>query len=154
MNLSTYPLAALVSAYNGLTGATIKKFENRQIAERRLAAAAKEKGASLKAVLTGEAEAPAPVPAKKTNMAALAAVADAPKAKPSKEKKGGRAKEATSKTQIVEDLLLREEGTTREEILKATGWPSVSVQQMAKARKLTLTVQKDGRSARYWAKAA
>lgn len=39
MNLSTIPTSTLVAAYNALTGAAIKKFENRSKAETRVAAA-------------------------------------------------------------------------------------------------------------------
>jgi hypothetical protein len=44
---------------------------------------------------------------------------------------------AKSKTEIVANLLLK--GTTTAEVLKATGWPSVSMPAMAKAAGLDLT---------------
>jgi hypothetical protein len=46
------------------------------------------------------------------------------------------AEHAKSKTEIVGDLLLK--GTTTAEVLKATGWPSVSMPAMAKAAGLEL----------------
>jgi hypothetical protein len=47
------------------------------------------------------------------------------------------AENAKSKTEMVGDLLLK--GTTTAEVLKATGWPSVAMPQMAKANGLELT---------------
>ena len=58
---------------------------------------------------------------------------------------------AGSKVQIVADLLRRPEGATRDDILKATGWPSVSVPQQAAAAKLTLRKEKNpGEPTRYF----
>jgi hypothetical protein len=47
-----------------------------------------------------------------------------------------------SKTAIVAAMLTRAGGTTRPEILKATGWPTVSVQAIAKAAGLKLKMAK------------
>lgn len=49
------------------------------------------------------------------------------------------------KMALILELLTSREGCTREEILAATGWPSVSVQQCAKALKLELVVDKTSR---------
>lgn len=59
-----------------------------------------------------------------------------------------------SKRELVAQLLSRPKGATRQEILDATGWPAVSVQSMAKASSLTLRQEKEGRSFRYYGKAA
>jgi hypothetical protein len=48
-------------------------------------------------------------------------------------------------------LLVRKEGTTREEILAATGWKAVSVQQVAKGAGLALRVDKGRKPFRYYA---
>jgi hypothetical protein len=57
---------------------------------------------------------------------------------------------ATSKTAMVGQLLLRKEGCTTADILKATGWPSVSVPAQAKAVGLGLRKEKDGKVTRYF----
>ncbi len=54
--------------------------------------------------------------------------------------------ERSRTTQIAE--LLRK-GCTREDVLKATGWPSVSMQVQAKQAGLTLTVDKSSKPFRY-----
>lgn len=58
------------------------------------------------------------------------------------------------KTLKVLAMLQRKSGCTRKEILDATGWPTVSVQSMAKAGKLKLEVEKEkGKPMRYYGKA-
>ena len=47
-----------------------------------------------------------------------------------------------SKTAIVTALLLRKSGCTRKDVLKATGWKAVSMQQMAYAAGLKLKLEK------------
>lgn len=54
-----------------------------------------------------------------------------------------------SKLETVAKLLMREGGCTTAEVLKATGWPSVSMPQQAKAAGLTLAKAKDGKVTRY-----
>lgn len=57
-----------------------------------------------------------------------------------------------SKVAAIAALLTRPEGTTTAEILKATGWPSVSVPQQAKAAGLKLRKEKEkGSPTRYYA---
>lgn len=56
---------------------------------------------------------------------------------------------AGSKLAIVAGLLQRPEGCTGKEILDATGWPTVSVPQQAKAAGLVLSKEKDGTVTRY-----
>lgn len=57
-----------------------------------------------------------------------------------------------SKVAAIAALLTRPEGTTTAEILKATGWPSVSVPQQAKAAGLKLRKEKEkGSPTRYFA---
>lgn len=54
-----------------------------------------------------------------------------------------------SKLEIVADLLKRPEGCTTAEALAATGWPTISMPQQAKAAGLTLSKEKDGKVSRY-----
>jgi hypothetical protein len=61
---------------------------------------------------------------------------------------------APSKREIAADLLRRPEGATSREILDATGWPTVSIPALAKASKLALRQQKDGKVTRYYGEAA
>ncbi len=69
----------------------------------------------------------------------------APKAKkPASEARKG------SKTAAIGALLTRKGGCTTEDILKATGWPSVSVPQQARACGLKLRKEKDGKVSRYF----
>jgi hypothetical protein len=58
---------------------------------------------------------------------------------------------AGSKTALVADLLARKEGCTTADVLKATGWPAVSLPAMAKAIGVKLRKEKDGKVSRYWA---
>jgi hypothetical protein len=58
-----------------------------------------------------------------------------------------------SKTAMVADLLTRPSGCTAAEVLAATGWPTVSMPQQAKAAGLTLRKEKDGKVSRYWGSA-
>lgn len=55
-----------------------------------------------------------------------------------------------SKLEIVAGLLKRPEGCTTAEVLAGTGWPTVSMPQMAKAAGLTLRKEKDGKVSRYF----
>jgi hypothetical protein len=55
-----------------------------------------------------------------------------------------------TKLAIVTGLLTRAKGCTRADVLEATGWPSVSVQQQAAAAGLTLRSEKDGPVLRYY----
>lgn len=82
----------------------------------------------------------------------------APKTKPSSKtaatanartKVAGESVRAGSKLAIVAGLLQRPEGCTGKEILDATGWPTVSVPQQAKAAGLVLSKEKDGSVTRY-----
>lgn len=59
-----------------------------------------------------------------------------------------------SKLAIVVGLLTRPEGCTTKEVLDATGWPTVSMPQQAKAAGLTLRKEKDGKVSRYFGAAA
>lgn len=54
-----------------------------------------------------------------------------------------------SKLKIVVGMLQRPEGCLSADVLKATGWPSVSMPQQAKAAGITLATEKDGVT-RYW----
>lgn len=54
-----------------------------------------------------------------------------------------------SKVELVAKLLQRPQGCTTADVLKATGWPSVSMPQQAKAAGLTLKKEKDGKVTRY-----
>lgn len=66
----------------------------------------------------------------------------APKAKAKKATKAGNGGARGEKTLAVKALLLRKTGCTRKDILEKTGWPSVSVQAMAKACGLKLHQEK------------
>ena len=56
-----------------------------------------------------------------------------------------------SKLEIVAGLLTRKEGCTTADVLKATGWPAVSMPQQAKAAGLMLKKEKNkGEPTRYW----
>lgn len=80
-----------------------------------------------------------------------------PKAKPARANARTPAARTPAKVDIREGtklativgLLGRPGGCTAAEILKATGWPSVSVPQQAKAAGLTLLKEKDGKVIRY-----
>lgn len=61
---------------------------------------------------------------------------------------------AGSKTEVVANLLKRPEGCTTKDVLTATGWPTVSMPQQAKAAGLTLRKEKDGKVSRYFGAAA
>lgn len=79
-----------------------------------------------------------------------AAKKKAPKKTAPKKASGARGE----KTLKVLAMLQRKSGCTRKEILDATGWPTVSVQSMAKAGKLKLEVEKEkGKPMRYYGKA-
>lgn len=54
-----------------------------------------------------------------------------------------------SKLETIVGLLKRPEGCTTKDVLKATGWPAVSMPQQAKAAGLTLKKEKDGPVTRY-----
>lgn len=56
-----------------------------------------------------------------------------------------------SKLEMVARLLQRPEGCTSADVLKATGWPSVSMPQQAKAAGLKLRQKKEGKVTRYHA---
>lgn len=72
-------------------------------------------------------------------------------AKPKKEKVARAKGNGSSKTGVVADLLKRKSGCTAAEILKATGWPAVSVPAMAKAAGLKLRKEKEkGSPTRYF----
>lgn len=102
------------------------------------AAARKDKGAK-------PAPAKAPKAGKKTATAAPAAPKAAPKPRATR-KDGGDTKRSTAAA-----LLTRPEGTTLKEILDATGWPSISIPQLAKASNLVLRKEKEkGSPTRYF----
>lgn len=54
-----------------------------------------------------------------------------------------------SKLETIVGMLKRKEGCTAAEVLAATGWPSVSMPQQARAAGLTLKTEKEGRTTRY-----
>lgn len=54
-----------------------------------------------------------------------------------------------SKLETVAKLLTRANGCTTKDVLDATGWPTVSMPQQAKAAGLVLKTEKDGRVTRY-----
>jgi hypothetical protein len=58
-----------------------------------------------------------------------------------------------SKLAVIVGLLKRNEGCTVKDVLAATGWPTVSMPQQAKAAGLSLKKEKDGSVTRYRAAA-
>ncbi len=56
-----------------------------------------------------------------------------------------------SKLEIIGGLLARAKGCTRADVLAATDWPAVSMQQQATALGVKLRTEKEGRGMRYWA---
>jgi hypothetical protein len=56
-----------------------------------------------------------------------------------------------SKTALAGSMLTRPNGCTRQEILAATGWPTVSVQQVARSCGLAISQRREGRNVRYFA---
>lgn len=54
-----------------------------------------------------------------------------------------------SKLAVIVGLLKRKEGCTVKDVLAATGWPTVSMPQQAKAAGLSLKKEKDGSVTRY-----
>lgn len=79
-----------------------------------------------------------------------------PVAKPKPAPKKATAKKApkgTTKLALVAALLTRKQGCTSADVLKATGWPAVSMPQQAKAAGLKLTKEKTkGTNTRYFGK--
>lgn len=80
-------------------------------------------------------------------------------AKPWATKEGGTEKAPAkpkltgkSKNEIVAELLAKSEGTTKDEILEATGWPTVSVPRQAAWAKMKLVKEKIDGVTRYWGK--
>lgn len=59
-----------------------------------------------------------------------------------------------NKREQAASLLTRPEGATAREILDLTGWPAVSVPAVARASKLSLRQEKDGKVTRYFGEAA
>jgi len=119
---------------------------------------------ALKAIKA--AQAPKAPPAKKNAPRATPAPGNghlnktrANEAKRQAQAKAGKAKAAPkapgsvkpgSKLAAIVDLLKRKSGCTRADVLKVTGWPSVSMQQQAAAAGLALRLQKEGAITRYF----
>jgi hypothetical protein len=80
-----------------------------------------------------------------------AAKAKAPKpAKTARDPAAAKVIRPGSKLEIVVGLLTHAAGCTTADVLKATGWPAVSMPQQARAAGLTLRQEKDGKVTRYW----
>lgn len=56
-----------------------------------------------------------------------------------------------SKLEVIVGLLKKPEGCTAADVLKATGWPAVSMPQQARSAGIALRTEKEGRATRYWA---
>lgn len=101
---------------------------------------------------------PAHKPAEKAKGATKAKSKGKTAAKP-KTAKGGRQPAATapskaktgSKLEMIGNLLKRKSGCTAKDVLAATGWPAVSMPQQARALKIRLRTEKEGRTTRYFA---
>lgn len=85
--------------------------------------------------------------AKKSKKAKTAAKARTKVAGGTKNAPGAAGVRPGSKLETIVSMLRRKEGCTAAEVLKATGWPSVSMPQQARAAGLKLS--KEGRPARY-----
>mgnify|MGYP001263606364 CR=1 FL=1 len=59
-----------------------------------------------------------------------------------------------NKRELAAALLTRPNGANAREIMDATGWPAVSVPALAKASRLTLRQEKDGKVTRYYGTAS
>lgn len=79
--------------------------------------------------------------AKKTVKKTVAKKTAAPKANGTAHKK--------AKSELIAALIRRTNGCTREEVLKLTGWASVSMQAQAKAAGIKLRIDKATRPFRY-----
>lgn len=74
-----------------------------------------------------------------------------PSVKQAKKAAAKRGNGGTTKTAMVGELLLRKEGCITKDVLKATGWPAVSMNQQAKACGLKLRKEKvKGEPTRYF----
>lgn len=80
-----------------------------------------------------------------------AAAVEATPGQPARKPRGGSGASKGAKAQAIGALLTRAEGCTTEDILKLTGWPSVSVPAQAKSVGLTLRKEKlPGQPTRYY----
>lgn len=114
-------------------------------------------GKAALALITGKSAKPKrPAKTKAAAKAKAPAKAKAKKADGAKAKKPAAAKAAkpkakgSTKVEVIASLLKRKEGCTTAEVLKATGWPSVSMPQQAKAASLKLRKVKEGSVSRYF----
>lgn len=69
--------------------------------------------------------------------------------KASKARKAGTELRPGSKSALIADMLRRKNGCTTAEVLKATGWPAVSMPQQARVAGIKLVKEKDGKVTRY-----
>ena len=79
---------------------------------------------------------------------------DMPEAKKTRKAKAtdnARTPRAGSKLEIISKMLRRKNGCTAKEVMEACGWPSVSMNQQAKALGVKLKTEKVGKATRYWA---
>jgi len=81
----------------------------------------------------------------------LAELLDEPKAAPPAAPPAEGGPRAGSKLEAISVLLRRPEGCTTADVLKATGWPSVSMPAQAKALGVGLRKEKEGGAFRYFA---
>lgn len=78
------------------------------------------------------------------------AIKNPPSVKQAKKAAAKRGAGGTSKAALIGQLLLRKEGCTTADVLKATGWPSVSMPAQAKMVGLKLRKEKEGKVTRYY----
>ena len=67
----------------------------------------------------------------------------------SKKSNGKSAKPRQNKSARIAAMLRRPSGCTRDDVLKATGWMAVSMQQQARAAGIKLKINKEQRPYRY-----
>lgn len=116
-------------------------------------------GAAAVAAITGKAKRSSGGSKPKATGKSASKGAGAPKkkasaAKGAKPKKPAKATAGGSKVETIGKLLLRPSGCTTADVLAATGWPSVSMPQQAKAAGLRLRREKEGKVSRYFGSAA
>lgn len=125
--------------------ATARKAKAQAAAEGKLTAMPLEGKAAEKLIKKMRKQKPEPV---------VTMQVEAVEAKPARKAKGNAkpAGSKGSKVALIGTLLARKQGCTRADVLQATGWPAVSMQQQAKALGVKLKVQKlPGEVSRYYA---
>jgi len=126
-----------------LREANAKATENKPAAATKKPATPKAAPAKPEAETTEES-----TMSRKTQKTTKSKARTAVKAATTKTAKAGEVRPG-SKLEAIVALLKRKNGCTTKDVLEATGWPAVSMPQQAKAAKLKLIKEKDGKVTRY-----